>query len=45
MYTKAKSCIKKDDLISRYFPSSVGDRQGDNLSPLLFDLFIYDFKQ
>ena len=44
MYAKAKSCIKKDNLISGYFPSNIGVRQGDNLSPLLFALFINDFK-
>ena len=45
MYAKAKSCIKKDNLISRYFPSNIWVRQGDNLSPSLFALFINDFKQ
>ena len=44
MYAKAKSCIKKDNLISGYFPSNIGVRQGDNLSPLLFALFVNDFK-
>ena len=45
MYAKAKSCIKKVNLISGYFPSNIGARQWDNLSPLLFALFINDFKQ
>ena len=44
-YTKAKSCIKKDNLIYGYFPFNIGVRQGANLSPLLFALFINDFKQ
>ena len=44
MYAKAKSCINKDNLISGYFPSNIGVRQGDNLSPLLFALFINDCK-
>ena len=44
MYAKAKSCIKMDTLISGHFPSNIGVRQGDNLSPLLFALFINDFK-
>ena len=45
MHAKATSCIKKDNLISGYFPSNIVVRQGDNLSPLLFALFINDFKQ
>ena len=45
MYCKAKSCIKKDNFMSDYFPCNIGVRQGDNLSPLLFALFINDFKQ
>ena len=44
MYSKTKSCIKKGDLLSDYFPCNIGVRQGDNLSPLLFALFINDFK-
>ena len=44
MYAKARSCIKKDTLISGYFPSNIGVRQGVNPSPLLFALFINDFK-
>ena len=44
MYTKAKACTKKDYLISGYFPSNLGVRQGYNLTPLLFALFINDFK-
>ena len=43
MYDKAKSCIMKDTLWSNYFACNVGGRQGDNLSHLLFALFINDF--
>ncbi len=45
LYKNAKSCIKKDNLLSDYFLCNIGVRQGDNLSPLLFALFINDFTQ
>ena len=45
MYSKAKSCTKKDNLVSEYFLCNIGVRQGDNLSPVLFALFINDFTE
>ena len=45
MYNRAKSCIKKDNMISEYFFCNIGARQGDTLSPLLFELFINDLNQ
>ena len=42
-YAKEKSCIKMGNLYSDYFPCNIGVRQGDNLSLLLFALFINDF--
>ena len=45
MYNRAKSSIKKDNMISEYFLCNIGVRQGDTLSPLLFALFINDFNQ
>ena len=43
MYDKAKSCVKIENLYSDYFLCNIGARQGYNLSPLLFALFINDF--
>ena len=43
IYSKAKSCIRKDNVIYDYFMCNIGIRQGDNLSPVLFALFINDF--
>ena len=40
---RAKSCIKKDIMISEFFLCNIGIRQGDTLSQLLFALFINDF--
>ena len=45
MYTNAKSCIRKYNLTSTFFPCNIGVRQGENLSPLLFSLFINDFSE
>ena len=45
MYDLAKSCVKKNNLMSEYFLCNIGVRQGDSLSPLLFALFINDFSK
>ena len=44
LYNDAKSCVMVDGICSDYFKSLVGVRQGENLSPILFALFINDFK-
>ena len=44
LYKHAKSCIKMDGKISEYFNCNVGVRQGENLSPLLFAIFLNDFE-
>ena len=45
IYSKAKSCIRKDNMTSDYCMCNIGVRHGDNLSPVLFVLFINDFTE
>merc|ERR1712179_321668 len=44
MYQETKVCIKLNNKLSNSFNCNIGVRQGDNLSPLLFALFINDFE-
>ena len=44
LYAQAKSCVRGVDGVSDFFVSGVGVRQGENLSPLLFALYLNDFK-
>ena len=44
MYKGIKSCISLNGQQSSFFPSNIGLRQGENLSPVLFSLFINDLK-
>jgi len=39
-----KSCVVRDSQRSDYFSCNIGVRQGENLSPLLFALYINDFE-
>ena len=43
MYGQAKSCVIKDNEMSSLFECNIGVRQGENLSPMLFALFLNDF--
>ena len=42
MYKKAKSCVRVGNEFSRMFACHIGVRQGENLSPLLFAIFLND---
>jgi len=44
MYSNAKSCVKHNNMLSPYFNCNLGVRQGENLSPLLFALFLNDLE-
>ena len=45
MYSNAKSCVKlSPGKVSDYFLCNVGVRQGENLSPLLFAIYLNDFE-
>ena len=45
MYQNAKSCVKQQTLKSGIFACNMGVRQGENLSPLLFSIFLNDFAE
>ena len=45
MYENAKSCVMVNNDISEFFVTYTGVRQGENLSPLLFALFLNDLKE
>ena len=44
MYENAKSCVALGNDQSEYFTCNIGVRQGENLSPILFALYLNDFQ-
>ena len=44
MYNNIKSCVTCDGTLSEYFECNIGVRQGENLSPLLFALYVNDLQ-
>ena len=43
LYEQAKSCVKKGGELSQFFTCNTGVRQGENLSPFLFAIYLNDF--
>ena len=44
MYQKIKSCVSLNKEQSLFFTSDMGLRQGENLSPVLFSLYLNDLE-
>ena len=44
IYASAKSCVMVDGVRSDFYSMSIGIRQGENLSPILFAMFLNDMK-
>ena len=44
MYANIKSCVTVNGQDAQFFSSNRGVRQGDNLSPVLFSLFLNDLE-
>ena len=45
MHLNAKSCDKNCNENSNFFSCNIGVRQGENLSPVLFAIYLNDFKE
>ena len=44
MYQNIKTCIRKGEECSVFVNSEVGVKQGENMSPFLFSLFLNDLE-
>ena len=45
LYDNTKSCVRQNEKLSDYLVSNVGVRQGENLSQILFSLFLNNLVQ
>ena len=45
MYSNLRSCVRTDKGLTSFFKCDVGTRQGCQLSPILFSLFIQDLME
>ena len=45
MYNNIKSCVEVNNNLSDYFACNIGVRQGENLSPFLFSIYLNDLEQ
>ena len=43
LYDSARACVRINGLKTNWFDVNIGLRQGCNLSPVLFNLFVNDF--
>jgi hypothetical protein len=45
MYNDIKSCVQYNGIQSELFPCLTGVRQGENLFPFLFSIFLNDLEE
>ena len=44
MYQNIKTCIRKGNAYSEFFNCEIGVKQGENLTPYLFSLYLNDLE-